>query len=200
MSDDTDEAIEQVVLALGRYLRAWVDASADAGKDAAREIAGEAMSAAIANTDEADRRAIAEALMSLSSIAFELYESPTESAEREAERILRSSYLEQLHEQYDAGNRELEWPPGPDVEWDELRVMVGQFMERRLSDWPQIALAEKPGLMMYSPFATACQGAQFFAEMWRRADSREDLLEHMDEAHVAAWETYLELPPKRPRG
>lgn len=103
--------------------------------------------------------------------------------------------MDPLRDDYESGAHPWVWPPAPDIEWNELRVIAALYMERRIDEWPYIAIAEEP-FMMRSPFSTAVQGAQFFLQLWLRAQTRAELLEHPEEAHVSAWEGYLELPRK----
>ena len=190
-------AVDGITQAIRRFLLKRVHATEDGDRDAAQEEVAEAIRRAVASLEDDGRKTVVGTLESLIGPIIDVIPSGEDQAVGEAEGIVRDANIARLHKQFDTGRRHLIWPPSPDVEWDELRVMVAQFMERRQSDWPEIAFAEKPIMgSPYSPFDSAVQGAQFFLGFWLAAETREDLLKTLDEDHIAAWERYLELPPK----
>jgi hypothetical protein len=191
-----ERTLDEIGRAVAEFMKErLVDPDDDELWDAARDRLEKRFFATTSHLDELQRGHINTCLSMLGSISFDIRLSPGQAAEREAEGVLRSAFLDELHAQYDRGERDLVWPPHEDTEWDEVRVAVAQFMERKAHEWPRIALAEQP-MMLHSPFHTAEQGALFFMGLWLKADSRTELLRHIDEVHLQAWEEYLELPPK----
>lgn len=189
-----DATLDTVAGAVRRYLAGWVEHGEDASEDLLRSL-DDALRQATDHLEDDDRGRLATAFISLTRVGAELSRSPDDQVVTEAELLVRDAGMDQLRDDYESGARPWLWPPAPDTEWNALRVITALYMERRIDEWPQIALAEEP-FMMYSPFSTALQGAQFFLQLWLQTESRTELLEHLDESHVAAWEAYLELPAK----
>lgn len=189
-----DATLDTVAGALRRYLAGWVEHGEAASEDLLRNL-DESLRQATGELEDDERGHLATAFVPLTRVGAELSRSPDDQVVNEAELLVRDAGMDQLRDDYESGARPWVWPPAHDTEWNELRVVTALYMERRIDEWPQIALADET-FMMYSPFSTGVQGAQFFLQLWIQTESRTELLEHLDETDVAAWEAYLELPAK----
>ena len=122
-----DATLDTVAGGLRRFLANWVEQGEEASEELLRSL-DDALRNATNHLDDGARGHLATAFIPLSRVGAELSHSPDDQIIHEAELLVRDAGMDQLRDEYESGTRPWVWPPAPDTEWNQLRVITALYM------------------------------------------------------------------------